>query len=218
MTEISIPLLTTVSINGTNLGVILSCGNLTKCEFSSMTSLTCSGTYCAILRSSTSVKDWYFPKLKTYSTSGRSIFMDCGTMNSVSMPSLETAYQYLIGYSYASKASQPKFKNIYVGCAGSTTITIAAMTSDTYCEKIEIGDYENINIGLEPRWHPSQNIVIINFNGLTRENVVTYILERLKDNTGNTKFTLTIPSAIYELLTDDDKLIISSKNWGLAYK
>lgn len=194
--------------------------NLDYCNFNSLEEIICDTIYCGIARSPINIKmkKWKFPKLK-YFKSGNGIIMHTGQIDSIELPVLESNINEIIG-DINNSAEQTQVKNIYIGCKGSSTqsITIKSWHLDTYCENIEIGDYENINAGLEPRWEPLQNITISNFNGLKRENVVDHILNRLGNNSLNSiKFVLKLPRTVYDLLTDEDKLISVDKNWSIAY-
>lgn len=111
---------------------------------------------------------------------------------------------------------------ILVGCKGNRTQTILLQkghseTFDTLLD-FEIGDKEYIDNGLEPRWEPCQPINISAFYSLTRENVVNHIFNRLKNNSDFTKITITIASAVYSSLTDEDRGIATDKNYTIAYK
>lgn len=47
-------------------------------------------------------------------------------------------------------------------------------------------------------------------------NFKTYIAERVADRTGKTALTLTLSAAVYGVLTDEIKAILTSKNWTIA--
>ena len=65
---------------------------------------------------------------------------------------------------------------------------------------------------------PMQPIYINKFNGLTEENTVNHILNMLGDNTQYTdKLTLTLPRAVYNKLSVEERDIVYNKNWSLAY-
>ena len=120
-------------------------------------------------------------------------------------------------------STTPNLEYILVGCRGDASKSIIIKKGNNSSETfslltdIEIGDKEYIDKGMEPRWKPQQNLNISAFRYLTRDNVINHIFDRLNYNSNSSKLTITISSSTYNLLSDEDKGIVTDKNYTIAY-
>lgn len=101
---------------------------------------------------------------------------------------------------------------LYLSCEGEKIDTISANISGrgicTTLTDIEIGDRDNINKGLEPRWYPCQNINVSGFPTLTEENMYAHILQRLKQDEPDCGdgVTITLGSTNLAKLTSEESV------------
>jgi hypothetical protein len=129
------------------------------------------------------------PSLKRVSVCSRGNYPRCaffssqnkiGTISSISLPSIES-YKLRTSYNANYKVNVDKF---YLGCKGNPTdlVYLDAGVADTYTTDIEIGEGAR------------QKISIINYNGLTAENIALHILDKLADNTDGETIPIIIGS------------------------
>lgn len=129
------------------------------------------------------------PSLKRASVCSRGEYSRCaffsaqnktGTISSISFPSIES-YKLKTSYNANYKVNVDKF---YLGCKGNPTdlVYLDAGVADTYTTDIEIGEGAR------------QKISIINYNGLTAENIALHILDKLADNTDGETIPIIIGS------------------------
>lgn len=129
------------------------------------------------------------PSLKRASVCSRGNYSRCaffsaenkiGTISSISLPSIES-YKLKTSYNANYKVNVDRF---YLGCKGNPTdlVYLDAGVADTYTTDIEIGEGAR------------QKISIINYNGLTAENIALHILDKLADNTDGETIPIIIGS------------------------
>lgn len=94
---------------------------------------------------------------------------------------LESIENYKVRTSY-NASKKVNLDYVYLGCKGtpSDVIYFDAGIADTYTKDIEIG------VGAR------QSIQIVNYNGLTAENIALHILDKLADNTDGDTITIRI--------------------------
>lgn len=201
---ISFPKLKTMTCAGTNnIGVLCETLDLPALETLTMGG---NGFY-------TRFRDWdiYLPALKTLITTSNSSLQQGNISYDINLPSLEShprnGGRCMFGYSYNGGANYtPKPKSVIVGAKGTPDQEIAidaqaAIDCDTW---IEIGDKENIDKGLEPRWKPKQKISIINFTGISAKSIALGILDRLDDNSTGTPIPIVIGAKNLERINADE--------------
>lgn len=118
--------------------------------------------------------------------------------------------QYRLGGS--GSYSNPNTQYIYLGCKGEPTDTIQLWHyyDNSSVTDIEIRDGAKQPIILGGRGGGGQ------FVGLTEENIVNHILNRLADNNDGDPITITLGSTNLAKLTDEEKHIAIDKNYILA--
>ena len=202
---ISFPKLKKATIGGTNtIGVLCETLDLPALEELTMGSV---GNYYCRFRDD----DIYLPALKTLITTYNSSLQQGNISYDINLPSLEShprnGGRCMFGYSYNGGANDtPKPKSVIVGAKGTPDQEIAidaqaAIDCDTW---IEIGDKENIDKGLEPRWKPKQKISIINFTGISAKSIALGILDRLDDNSDGTPIPIVIGAKNLERINSDE--------------
>ena len=100
----------------------------------------------------------------------------------------------------------PHTTYIYCGCKGKPTDTIRFWH---YYEQTQLTDFEI-------RQGARQPIELSNLTGLTAENIVNHIFEKLADNSDGNPITINIGSTNLAKLTDEQKAIAQNKNYTLA--
>lgn len=201
--QVSFPKLKTAYISGTNTWGF-SCETL---DLPALETLTMDGCYGGFRWG-----DIYLPALKTLITTDmKSLQQGGGCDFNINLPSLEShprgGGRWMFGYSYNGGVNEtPKPKSVIVGAKGTPAQEIAidalaAIDCDTW---IEIGDKENIDKGLEPRWKPKQRISIINFTGISAKSIALGILDRLDDNSDGTAIAIVIGSANLARINADE--------------
>lgn len=200
---ISFPKLKTAYIGGTNTWGF----SFETLDLPALETLTMDGIYGGF-----SFGDIYLPALKTLITTGSKSLQQGGTNNhNVYLPSLEShprnGGRFMFGYAYNGGVNDtPKPKSVIVGAKGTPDQEIAidaqaAIDCNTW---IEIGDKENIDKGLEPRWKPKQKISIINFTGISAKSIALGILDRLDDNSDGTPIPIVIGAKNLERINADE--------------
>lgn len=135
----------------------------------------------------------HLPKLKSakvlgYDMSGNeydrcSLFGDSQANYKTTIASLylESIENYKVRTSY-NASKKVNLDYVYLGCKGtpSDVVYFDAGVADTYTKDIEIG------VGAR------QSIQIVNYNGLTAENIALHILDKLADNTDGDTITIRI--------------------------
>lgn len=179
----------------------------TSIDLPALEELTMSGTYNKLFYG-----DIYLPSLKKLVTNGNaSLQQESLSGQTVWLPALEVhnkGGRCMFGYPYNASTdnSQPKPARVIIGCKGTTSQSIyidaqIATNCNTY---IEIGDKENIDKGLEPRWKPKQPIYIVNFNGISAESIALGVLDRLADNSDGTPIPIVVGSANLSRINADE--------------
>ena len=107
------------------------------------------------------------------------LFYTKQTMELFSLDSIEEIKDLNVSYNASRKVD---IARIYIGCQGDRmqTVNLNAGVADTYTKDIEIG------VGAR------QPISIVNYNGLTAENIALHILDKLADNTDGETITIKI--------------------------
>lgn len=132
-----------------------------------------------------------------------------------------------IGYYNSSSCIFDNVKHLIIGeklkALKGMLITGSCGTVELYC-KNAINSLTQNNLGFNasveylylcPEWNCGFSIA--NISGITKENIIE-IFNNLKDLTNEDTKTLTIKSELYEILTEEDLLIATQKNWTIAYK
>lgn len=132
-----------------------------------------------------------------------------------------------IGYYNSSSCIFDNVKHLIIGeklkALKGMLITSSCGTVELYC-KNAINSLTQNNLGFNasveylylcPEWNCGFSIA--NISGITKENIIE-IFNNLKDLTNEDTKTLTIKSELYEILTEEDLLIATQKNWTIAYK
>lgn len=104
----------------------------------------------------------------------------------------------------------------FTGCENLTSIYIGYDTNDrTKRITLSQGTPANLtDIILQDGWCKPLNVAVI--TNLTKENIVSHILNRLGDNTGQSAITITLGATNLAKLTEEEKTIATNKGFTLA--
>lgn len=138
-----------------------------------------------------------FPKLKSFTAQAISNTVTFGSCKYVELP--ETLkicnYIYLL----------TNTKNIVLNCINCVFLKDSISDSNSpNTEYLKLAEGWNTNINIKHFINLSIDNIIENFNNL-------------KDLTGENTKTITIPKIIYDALTEEQKAIVTNKNWTLGY-
>ena len=146
---------------------------------------------------------FHFPSIKTLSSSSGTM-VHRANASRIYFEGLESGVMDVAG---PSAHSNYRIAYIYLGCKGKTT------------ETIRLTQY-NPNNGVlqdvEIRQGARQAINVSAIGGLTAENIVNHILDKLADNSDGTTITINIGSTNLAKLTAEQKAIAQNKNYTLA--
>ena len=138
-----------------------------------------------------------FPKLKSFTARAIHSIVTFEGCNYVELPeTLEIC-------NYTNLLTNTK--NIVLNCINCVFYNDSISDSNSpYTEYLKLAEGWNTNINIKHFIKLSINNIIENFNNL-------------KDLTGENTKTITIPKIIYDALTDEQKAIVTNKNWTLGY-
>ena len=138
-----------------------------------------------------------FPKLKSFTARALSDTVTFDSCKYVELPETLEICNYV--------NLLTNTKNIVLNCINCVFYNDSISSGNSpYTEYLKLAEGWNTNINIK------------HFIGLSIDNIIENF-NNLKDLTGENTKTITIPKIIYDALTEEQKAIVTNKNWTLGY-